>query len=274
MKHLRQMRIGISNEDIASAVSKIGNCRMLFVNSNVIKSDAEREMLIKEFQDSVVEVMSDITFNVRTEINMNKYESLLIEDLTLDVWNKIDKKSQLYLKTAKLMFNMLINTEVKFDYSGVCLEITKAVELEISKRFYGGYIEYLNKYYPLQNCINEWPTCALNKDKTKILENNSFTLGSVKYFVSINSNGKVLDNKAYKVFSEYAKKMLYKNNISDTERSKKLLNCVIFTERVRSDFRNPAAHRNELSYTTAKECLDYVVEIQKKLKEILLDFKV
>ncbi len=35
-----------------------------------------------------------------------------------------------------------------------------------------------------------------------------------------------------------------------------------FIEKVRMDYRNPAAHKDQLSMTSAKECMEYVIDVQ------------
>ena len=43
-----------------------------------------------------------------------------------------------------------------------------------------------------------------------------------------------------------------------------------FVEKVRKDYRNPASHKESIKMVTAAECLDYVINVQKKLKEMIV----
>ena len=47
-----------------------------------------------------------------------------------------------------------------------------------------------------------------------------------------------------------------------------------FIENVRKDYRNPSAHKSRMEFTTAKECLDYVLDVKHMLKEMLIKMKV
>lgn len=47
-----------------------------------------------------------------------------------------------------------------------------------------------------------------------------------------------------------------------------------FIEKVRLDYRNPSAHRDRLTITSAKGCLEYVIDVQHMLKEMLSTMKI
>ena len=46
------------------------------------------------------------------------------------------------------------------------------------------------------------------------------------------------------------------------------------SEKTRRDYRNPAAHREAMSYISARECIDYLLEQTKMLKIVLQDMRV
>ena len=47
-----------------------------------------------------------------------------------------------------------------------------------------------------------------------------------------------------------------------------------FIEKVRLDYRNPSAHRDKLTITSAKNCIEYVIDVQHMLKEMLGTMKI
>lgn len=42
--------------------------------------------------------------------------------------------------------------------------------------------------------------------------------------------------------------------------------------RIKDDYRNKAAHKNSMDVVSAKECLDYVIEVQRVLGQMLEDY--
>ena len=46
----------------------------------------------------------------------------------------------------------------------------------------------------------------------------------------------------------------------------------IQVETVKTEYRNPAAHTNELKYVKAQECFDLIVDVEKLLKKMLDTF--
>lgn len=95
----------------------------------------------------------------------------------------------------------------------------------------------------------------LNKEGTSCLENNNFTLGTVMYVIECNIEGTIKNNYVYNKFKEFAKRELYRNSLSEEERECRIKNIVKYVEKVRVDYRNPAAHRNSLNAISAESCI-------------------
>ena len=78
---------------------------------------------------------------------------------------------------------------------------------------------------------------------------------------------------AINIFLNYACSELFK--YSDRFRvQEEIEKDYLIVEKVRLDYRNPAAHRGRLTITSARECLEYVVEVQHKLKIMLTEMKI
>lgn len=75
------------------------------------------------------------------------------------------------------------------------------------------------------------------------------------------------------MFKKFAKEELYLPMILYEECEQKIKNIVKYVEKVRVDYRNPAAHRHSLDAVSAEACMGYIIETYKKLKEILEDMK-
>ena len=239
---------------------------------NDLKSEDEnkKEIAERKFQDETVKFVSELTKNILTCGDYQFYQTTLIDELTQDVWNKLDEDSQSFLITAKRTYDMMskMNDKEPLDYSGVCLLVTKAVEVEITKRFFDQYKEFLKK-----KCGTNiyWPESLKGKDKNKIMTRDEFTLGSVIYVAGYNKCFRIKNKSDCDLFLQYATNCLFLQNCNVEEEIKKDLN---FIENVRKDYRNPSAHKNRMEFTTAKECLDYVLDVKHMLKEMLIKMKV
>ena len=170
-----------------------------------------------------------------------------------------------------------------FDYSGVCLLVTKALEVETTKRFFLSYKNYLARKY---NSVSRWPFALRQWNRGQITENvitdSEFTLGSVVSVIGMkreyDSDGNIVGYSAGHMgtkneFLDYARNDLFK--FSDRRRVEAEIDKDYhFIEKVRLDYRNPSAHRDRLTITSAKGWLEYVIDVQHMLKEMLSTMKI
>lgn len=263
-------QLRIPAEKLNQVFEKIKALRGSLRNDLESEDENKKEIAERIFQDETVKFVSELTKDILTYGDHQYYQTTLIDELTQDVWNKLDEDSQSFLITAKRTYDMMskMNDKESLDYSGVCLLVTKAVEVEITKRFFDQYKEFLKK-----RCGTNiyWPKSLKGKDKNKIMTRNEFTLGSVIYVVGYNKCFSIENKSDYNLFLQYATNCLFLQNCNVEEEIKKDLN---FIENVRKDYRNPSAHKNRMEFTTAKECLDYVLDVKHMLKEMLIKMKV
>ena len=260
----------IPAEKLNQVFEKIKALRGSLRNDLESEDENKKEIAERIFQDETVKFVSELTKDILTYGDHQYYQTTLIDELTQDVWNKLDEDSQSFLITAKRTYDMMskMNDKEPLDYSGVCLLVTKAVEVEITKRFFDQYKEFLKK-----RCGTNiyWPKSLKGKDKNKIMTRNEFTLGSVIYVVGYDKYFNIENKSDYNLFLQYATNCLFLQNCNVKEEIKLDLN---FIENVRKDYRNPSAHKSRMEFTTAKECLDYVLDVKHMLKEMLIKMKV
>lgn len=260
----------IPAEKLNQVFEKIKALRGSLRNDLESEDENKKEIAERIFQDETVKFVSELTKDILTYGDHQYYQTTLIDELTQDVWNKLDEDSQSFLITAKRTYDMMskMNDKEPLDYSGVCLLVTKAVEVEITKRFFDQYKEFLKK-----RCGTNiyWPKSLKGKDKNKIMTRNEFTLGSVIYVVGYDKYFNIENKSDYNLFLQYATNCLFLQTCNVKEEIKLDLN---FIENVRKDYRNPSAHKNRMEFTTAKECLDYVLDVKHMLKEMLIKMKV
>jgi hypothetical protein len=155
-----------------------------------------------------------------------------------------------------------VDSDLILDYSGVCMLITKAVEVEASRRFFMGYKNYLYKLFGGR--YDRWPSKMLYTDNRRgiIKPNNVFTLGSVREILTVG------ERRISPVFMQYASKYLF-SKMSSEEIENELSRDVEFIECLRQDYRNPAAHTGTFNKVGAVQCFEYVIEVQKMLQKMI-----
>lgn len=241
---------------------------------NELYDENDKEQAISMFADQVVHKITR-TFS---EYNGNdEYEQTKL-DLELkfgNQWNKLNEISKDFLITGKLLFNNLNKIEKPLDYSGVCILVTKAVELELKYRFYEKFCDYLEDYYPRQYDLWHYAVCRImSKNGKKIIQpidEHSFTLGSIPHVCCIYHMNNIpiifFENSKKRIF-EYAKRQLF-NEYNDEEIKRNIEWIGKTVSKIKNHYRNPAAHTNPLQKTDAQQCFDEIVDIQKELKKIL-----
>ncbi len=242
-----------------------------------------KENALKKLQDKVAIIVSDLTDKSLSKNDQEYFRSYLISELTEDVWKKLDDSSKTFLITAKSNYDSMIKMKDSdtFDYSGVCLLVTKALEVEITKRFFLYYKKYLSRKY---DSVSQWPYALRKHDRYGVtdeeIDDNDFTLGSIVSVTGLrrddNSGSIVYVNGSWPARNEficYAQQELFKFSEKQRIEVEIRLDCS-FVDTVRLDYRNPSAHRDRLSKTSAKACLDYVIDVQHMLRNMLSKMKI
>lgn len=267
--------MGLSSDLIRESFGKINNYRMKLANGLTV----EDEEAVTQFETYAAQVQSEL-FLKNAGLNRERYEELCIEEFDSDNWHKLDDASQNFILTAKITFDSMKKIDVynTMDYSGVCLLITKSLEVEIVKRFYTRYLTYLQEKY---SSYSNWPHSMLDKTGTRPLKDHEFTLGSVVSVCGLRriyQNDELIDirrgNQAiFNKFIDYCQEVLF-TGLTRSQAESNILDDGKFIEKVRIDYRNPSAHRGNLNQITALECLNYVIDVQKKLKYFLSQMNV
>ena len=234
----------------------------------------EQERILKVFTDTCVE---RVTEKIRSEYTRELYEDekkKLIDSMGKGAWNKLETDAQNFLISSKVMYSKLVGISEIVDYSGVCLLVTKALELELGKRFCQNYIAYYKTTYPGKAGRENAPLPIINKYH-KFIKAHDFTLGSFPFVVGsqfVNGISEADKQNIKDKILEYVKQGVlqsYASSHNDEEILELLSDFVEEVERVRKDYRNPSAHTNALTKMSAKECFDLVLDVEKLLKRML-----
>ncbi|SEI98176.1 DUF2075 family protein [Lachnospiraceae bacterium A10] len=196
---------------------------------------------------------------------VNTYTDSIVKHMGKAAWDKLSDLSKKCLISAEIVFHDLKDYNQLFDFSGVCVQVSKAVEYELANRYLTQYVDYLTRKYR-SNLMDRIPKSLLNENGA-IKTANIYTLGDVRFTVGMDSYGNIKNNYVYRQFSYYAKDKM----IKDTQNIQPILSEHIqIIHKIKEDYRNKAAHKSSIDVVTAKECIDYVVETERKLG-IMLD---
>ena len=260
------------------------DAKLDIIANNLKRIQSQSEKLIKtasseEEIDRIIEVHTteyvENIFEYEKEISKDskfKQEKIkLMELFSQETWYKLSNDSKMCLIMAKFMYNKFITLDEIIDYSGICVLITKALEIEIYKRFFTNFIEFLDKKY--NKDYTQYPTALLYQG-TVPLKPEQFTMGNIAFVLckkeNYYDNEKQIKNNKEKLL-EYCHECIFSNK--STEQIEKLLDSYASSiEMIRIKYKNPSARKNCIKRKTAENCFDLLVDVDKLLKEMIDSF--
>lgn len=236
----------------------------------------EIEHIIAAFSEECISKISAELIQNQAKDEMLREEANFKAKFGPGTWNQLSEDSKNFLITARLLLSKLAELEEDLDHSSICLLVCKALELECSKRFYGGYRKYLSETLPFEGNEDAYPISLVeyDSDGNKILKKpTKLTLGSFSYVTCqmFPKNTPSDRQKADKACLDgYLKTVLTKEAYDNRDELIHDFSAKIMS--VKDRFRNPSAHTKTLHFMEAKECFDIVVDIEKLLIRILDSF--
>ena len=172
-----------------------------------------------------------------------------------EYWNRLQPDSQIGLISARTLYELSIQQNATtFDFSGVCISATSALELELKKIFLTDYVKFVKKesFVP-----DKWPEVLRywSSDSQKWKAKDRFTLGDLPYILeSTQAHGSAPLNN-------YLKSILNSNLRKANDPRKPFLTAKgdrpSFLNRIdnlREKYRNPAGHAGAVDKESAKNC--------------------
>ena len=153
----------------------------------------------------------------------------------------------------------------------LCVLITKALEVEIFKRFFTDFLKYLNEKY--RNDYSRYHTALLHRN-FKPLFPERFTMGNIAYVLCYKQKRTDTENEKVNnriILLEYCKDCLF-SNYSENEIQSTLNYYGEKIELIKDKYRNPSAHRDQIKRVDAGECIDLIIDVEKLLKQMLDSF--
>lgn len=274
--------INIDHKDIIDALVSVQRIKAERKKDLDSKDSEQRKEARLAVENAVAERILEITKSIMTISVKEQIEAELEADLTKEVWNKLTNEGKNFLVTAVSSYDMLIQYmkkndlgEKDVDFSGVCLLLSKALELELCIRVFTKYQRYIKKKFG--NRYDCWPKALLNKNNLPI-DKERFTLGSVRHIMGMNVNGSPKMSRYgrplrdYYKFTEFAVSYNGLYNLRRHGPSEILEHLELVaqhTAEITKKYRNRAAHKEFITITEATECKEYMLEIKKSLKLIL-----
>ena len=172
-----------------------------------------------------------------------------------EYWNRLQPDSQIGLISARTLYELSIQQNATtFDFSGVCISATSALELELKKIFLTDYVKFVKKESLIPDT---WPEALRywSAGSQKWKAKDHFTLGDLPYILeSKQAHGSALLNN-------YLKSILNSNLRKANDPRKPFLtakgNRPSFLNRIdnlREKYRNPAGHGGAVDKESAKNC--------------------
>lgn len=279
-KGVNNLNIKVDNiENQIRALNNTIACNQDLVHKQLMYADnnEEKEHILKVFTDLCVERIIDSITIENSKALYDNEKRLLIDSMGQGAWEKLQEDSQNFLVSAKVLYAKLLSISNIVDYSGVCLLVTKALELELGKRFCSGYIEYYRRTNP-EGSIQNAPLTIISTSGNRFMEPHEFTLGTFQYTIGrrfprgLNRIQRTQIKNSILLFAQNDIFRTYATNHTDEEIYDLLNGFARDIERVRIDYRNPSAHTNALTRISAQECFNLVLDVEKLLKRMLDSF--
>lgn len=244
-----------------------------------ISSEEELDEIMWKFTKKQVEIIENCVKKTIATEDLNKQEQRLINSLKQENWDKLEENSKTFLTSSIITYYNIHDYEDDIDYSGVCLLVTKALEIELCKRFYKGFSNYLNKKYGKD--YSKYHTALVgnyfkkNSKNYRLKKPRDCNLGRITHILCYAKDDRIKDEEIHQnnlnTIIEYSK-LTYFKDLSDEEIQDKLYTYGKYVDDIRRDYRNPAAHTGELNKTKAKECFNYVLKVKRVLWKMLDSF--
>lgn len=198
-------------------------------------------------------------------------------------WSRLLDTSRTSLVSAAVIWKRCEDIPDKnFDYSGVCISTTSALESELKKIFFDEFKSYIVNKYGMpsdaswKESFDVWPEllldntnkeqyekAILDKANPHIKLSDYFTLGTLPYLFGQRSSNIAEDqsNKLFSLMNEYLSnivKNIYKDNPISVFYSSAPTSFISECSKVRKKYRNKAAHRGMIEKSSAKDCFDKI----------------
>lgn len=276
-----------TNSKVTSLVHFVETDLQTWISTNRPRIDDEA--LIEQFAHRATDY---INAHVKGSNQKVQEEENHLRNVFDNTWNRLLPSTQSSLISASVLWKLCANISVAgFDYSGIIIAATSALESELKRVFYTDFQTYMVATYgdPSKQTAEKtyafWPERLLSKTKSEYDKEKSrgsaslpqladnFTMGTLPYMFKDDKNPNQ-QGVLRKRMREYLQTIVPEDVIKSTDNSYpdplKVFNnylddnnFVKQCESIRTLYRNPAGHVDVLSRESAEECYTRVVGVGK-----------
>ena len=188
-------------------------------------------------------------------------------------WEKLSDNSRRSLATAMETYVHIYckgpHKYGNYDFSGVVGGMCRALEIELARYLYSGYIKYLKENNISPNSFVDKRTFLKKISATEYAYDekiSNFTLGAIYQTIGGGKkSGEKLDNSMVDYLD-----LIFKNDAFEgTDRRFEITNYILsFADKVHTiaeQYRNAAAHSEVIKCKRAETCGDHIIKVQKLL---------
>ena len=210
--------------------------------------------IISEFTDQVNDLSEKMQNKFdKEEIRLSQNH---LKALFGDKWNMLHKHTKQYLITSDNIYNHLEEYNTQLDYSPAVISLTKALENELNLHFFKALIDYCKGRFGKN--YKKWPNGITNKYNTK--PQKYFSLGSLTYLFHKEKQRNILFDMIDKDNKNKTKKIIIKKSFKKKSNWK---DFHLKLNKIRKNYRNRVAHKDRIPMTMAKECRNFMLEVEK-----------
>lgn len=178
-----------------------------------------------------------------------------------EYWNRLQPASQISLISARTLYELSIqqNAGENFDYSGVCISATSALELELKKVFLTNYVKFAKKSVV---SIDRWPESIRHwsSKKQTWLPKDKFVLGDLPNLLESRQG------RASTLLNDYLQSILNLDSSQSNDPryplikgSQKRASFLTRVDELRNNYRNPAGHGGTVNQKRAIGCCQEIM---------------
>ena len=252
------MDTNIRTRDIQTDLSRVYQyltvdlSRMLKEEKNLLSNHLDQEEQLNRFFDRITKYINE---NVLTADDLVSEQTHVLAHTFGDLWERMLPESRSSLISAAVLMKTCKDIQDEsFDFSGVCISATSALEGELKRIFYTGLISWMT--------VNGTSQEDINYVNRRITKSNVFTLGSMPFALAQSDKQNETEKQRIKAqLIPYLHTMIpgcEENGLLDlfSAGEDSLLSRIDY---VREKYRNSAAHSDNLDRLTAEDCCRDVI---------------
>ena len=208
-----------------------------------------------------------------------------------DTWNITCRETKKFLETGMFTYFSLYSLGPhiygNMDFSASITPMFKALEKELGKYLYFGYIEFLKKKEVSPNTFPQKRSHIKRIGQTELAYRDpsdltEFTLGNLHLTVGLERKPQFAENDTFKYvidqqMTDYLNSIFKEDTFGEAMREREITDYIIsLTQEVKSiadSLRNPAAHDQAMKIHKAEVCGNYIIKVQRLLIDFLEKIK-